>query len=212
MPGNSPGIFIIMKQQNVDINAVASILRKLYRARKEELDGKPYRPSKRFDDRDCWLKIAETVVKLEADPVDYIEAQFKFSKSIVLANTLHGMTAQKNWKRYKILKAKYTPEDTVNIPNYPLPQQADLSCLIADFWHDLDYQCGSHDLTRPEVCDTVLRMRLRYDPLVAMLLNPTTEFKKAFGEAAKQRIESDPHLYNAAVDMNLGEALDFLYE
>jgi hypothetical protein len=194
-----------------NIDAVAAILRKLYRVKREEVDGKPYRPSKRFDDKSCWLKIAETVLKLGADPVDYIEAQFRFSKSIVLANTLHGITAQKNWKRYRIVKEKYTPADEVNLPICPLPQQADLAGLIADFWHDLDYHCGSHDLTRPEVCATVIDMCFRFDPLVVMLLSPTNEFKRVFGEAAKQRLENEPHLYDAAQRMNLGEALDFIY-
>jgi hypothetical protein len=192
------------------IKHTAILLKKLFSIRKEERDNKPYTPHKRFDDASCWRKTAQVVLSLGADPEDYIEAQFRFAKSVVFANTLHSSVAQKRWRRYMVVKNM--KEDTgTQLPANPAPQQADLSGMLADFWHDLDYLCGSHDLTRRDVCAKVLDMRLRFDPLVVMLLGPTQEFKEVFGEAAKQRLEDEPHLRQAAIDLDLGEALDFLY-
>lgn len=194
-----------------ELSLLASQLKKIYKTRKEEKENKPYKPHKRFDDAATWIKIAKVVHKLNADPVDYIEAQFRFGKSLILANTLHGPVAQKRYRQYKVVCANKGPE-AVDIKDNPAPRQADLAGMIADFWHDLDYQCGSHDLTRQDVRDTVLSMYLRYDPLVAVLLCPTPEFKSTFGEAAKEQILDYPHLKAAAKEMNLGAALDYLYE
>lgn len=192
------------------IKNAASILRKLFRVRKEEHDNKPYTPHKRFDDAACWEKVAKVVLRLKADPEDYIEAQFRFCKSVVFANTLHGPIAQKRWRQYLAVKGS-DKKSSPPIPSDPAPWQADLAGKIADFWHDLDYLCGSHDLTRKDVCDTVLSMRLRFDPLVVMLLCPSEEFKKVFGEEAKLCLEENPHLRQAAQELDLGLAIDYLY-
>lgn len=190
---------------------MASKLRAIYRARKEERDNKPYKAHKRYDDSESWYRTAAVVLRMKADPIDYIEAQFRFCKSTLMANTLHGATAQKRYRRLLAIRSQ-TQEDTVEVKNNPMPRHADLAALIADFWHDLDYHCGSHNLTDKHVSDTILRMRLRYDPLVVMLLCPTPEFKEVFGEDAKARLDEAPHLKIAAREMNLGAALDYLYE
>lgn len=199
------------EDKDMELRTLAAQLKKIYKARKEEKENRPYKPNKRFDDAAAWLKTAKVVQQLKADPVDYIEAQFRFGKSLILANTLHGPVAQKRYRQYKVVCLR-KESDIVDLKENPAPRHADLAGMIADFWHDLDYQCGSHDLTRQDVRDTVLDMHLRYDPLVAMLMSPTPDFKKVFGDAAKEQLLQQPHLKAAAQEMNLGLALDYIYE
>lgn len=211
---NGIGLFLSTMNKEYDemeLRTLASQLKRIYKVRKEEKENRPYKPNKRFDDAATWLKTAKVVKQLNADPADYIEAQFRFGKSLILANTLHGPVAQKRYRQYKVVCMR---KDTgnVDLKENPAPRHADLAGMIADFWHDLDYHCGSHDLTREDVRATVLDMHLRYDPLVAMLLSPTPDFKKVFGEAAKEQLIETPHLRTAAQEMNLGLALDYLYE
>lgn len=200
-----------IKDEDIAVRHTAQQLRSIFRARKAERDKRPYTPHKRFDDAATWIRIAKVVIALGADPHDYIEAQFRFSKSVLLANTLHGPVAQKRYRQY-LAVWKEGHNSQVVLKNNPSTRHADLAGLIADFWHDLDYQCGSHDLTRRDVRDRVIDMRLRYDPLVVMLLSPDQEMKEVFGEGAKERLEQEPHLHVAAQEMGLGVSLEYILE
>lgn len=202
---------IDINKEDIAVRHMAQQLRSIFKARKAERDKRPYTPNKRFDDAAAWIRTAKVVIALGADPNDYIEAQFRFSKSVLLANTLHGQVAQKRYRQY-LAVWKDGHNSTVVLKNNPAPRHADLAGLIADFWQELDYYCGSHDLTRREVRDRVIGMRLRYDPLVVMLFSPDEEMKSVFGAGAKERLRQEPHLRVAAQEMNLGMALEYIDE
>lgn len=195
-----------------EIKNMAKQLKTLFVARKEEKDRRKYNPHKRFDTKQCWFENAKVVLSLGADPIDYIEAQFKFAKSTVFANTLHTETAKARYRKLLIIRQKKEGVEKISFPSNPAPRDAELTALIADELHLMEFRYGSSDLTKPEVSDKVLHMRVSHDPLVMLLLNPTEEFKKVFGQAAKDRLEDSPHLRLAAKTLGFSLALELIDE
>lgn len=195
-----------------EVKEMAKQLKVLFAARKEEKDKRKYTPHKRFDTKKCWYDTAEVVLRLGANPIDYIEAQFAFAKSTVFANTLHTETAKSRYRRFIVVKQKKEGIEKISFKANPAPREAELATLIADEIKMMDFRYGGHDLTKSEVSDKVLHMRISHDPLVMMLLNPTKRFTEAFGKAAKERLQEFPYLRKAAAELGFELALELIDE
>ena len=194
-----------------EIARMAKQLKIIFAARKEEKDKRPYKPHKRFDTKSCWWDTAKVVLQLDADPLDYIEAQFKFAKSTVFANTLHTEKAKARYRKLLAVRQHQRGEE-ISFKSNPVPREAELQELIADELHLLTFRYGSSDLTDPIVRSKVLSMHISHDPLIMMLLNPTPGFQEVFGEAAKERLEEYPHLRLAAAELGFNIALELIDE
>lgn len=191
------------KYDEADIEELADKLKFFFKMEKEKNEGRTYRPHKLLDDKKIWNRVAEVVLKLKADPEDYIHAQFLFSKTIVLANTLHGPVAQKRYTRYKFMH-NITENKTVSVKDEELQE------MLRDTIEDIRILCGSCDFSNEEVESKVLRMKLRYNPFILLLLNPSSKFLEELSEQAIEEMNKHPILVSAAKNLNMSLTIDLI--
>lgn len=191
------------KYDEADIEELADKLKFFFKMEKEKNEGRTYRPHKLLDDKKIWNRVAEVVLKLKADPEDYIHAQFLFSKTIVLANTLHGPVAQKRYTRYKFMH-NITESKTVSVKDEELQE------MLRDTIEDIRILCGSCDFSNEEVESKVLRMKLRYNPFILLLLNPSSKFLEELSEQAIEEMNKHPILVSAAKNLNMALTIDLI--
>lgn len=191
------------KYDEADIEELADKLKFFFKLEKEKNEGRVYRPHKLLDDKKIWNRVAEVVLKLKADPEDYIHAQFLFSKTIVLANTLHGPVAQKRYTKYKFMHN--IPEDnSVSI------KEEELQEMLRDTIEDIQSLCGSCNFSNEDVEEKVLRMRFRYNPFVLLLLNPSKKFLDELAKCAIEEMHKHPRLVSAAKNLNMSLTIDLI--
>lgn len=191
------------KYDEADIEELAGKLKFFFKMEKERNEGRTYRPHKLLDDKKIWNRVAEVVLKLKADPEDYIHAQFLFSKTIVLANTLHGPVAQKRYTRYKFMH-NISENKTVSVKDEELQE------MLRDTIEDIRLLCGSCDFSDEEVESKVLRMKLRYNPFILLLLNPSSKFLEELSEQAIEEMNKHPILVSAAKNLNMSLTIDLI--
>ena len=169
----------------------------------------------------AWLKTAETVLKLNTSPEEYMAAQFKTAKATLFPNMLYGANAVKRYKQYCVQQRR-TVQDTVELPQEALeqaynasqerPAAAELRTLMTDTYAALKAYCHSQDITMPDVREQVLKMHLFFDPVCMMLMSPTSEFKQVFGLRAKLELQKNPTMRQAAMDAGFDIAVEYIEE
>lgn len=198
-----------MTAEEVQLRNYASRLKTIFMMRKADVENRPYRPYKKFDDINVWLRVAKVVLELKADPEDYIDAQFKLSKSVVFANSLHGPSAKNKYKQYAAMCLRTSGTQAIMAENTSL-KAVELGELIADMWHDLDLSCGTHDMTNKNVIKHITDKKLRYDPFAVLLVCPIDEYKRLYGDEARDILTEHPYLRTAAENLNLGMSIKFI--
>lgn len=185
---------------------LARQLKDAFRRKKAARDRKPYRPHKRFDDNACWMRTAKLVARLNANPEDFIEAQFRLSKSTVFANTLHGATAEKRYKQFVALSSGLRADklDDLQLDHAVTPGKADLAGRMANAMSVLQAAVGSTNPLLPEVKQYILSTPWMFDPLVIMLLaGQDADYQREFGKDARDMLMNSPYLRAAAEEMSL---------
>lgn len=188
------------EEKELTINDLAGKLKEAFKDATAKKYGKPYRPHKRYDSLDAWRKTAEVVYALHADPVDYIAAQFKLSKTRVFANTLHGQVAQSRYKQYAL---RY---DLVKLKNAPGEEDSPVSVSKYEIHDRILYTYGQlmnlykkTDVYDPVVIQAAAEDPARFDPLAMMLLGGAhTTYQKLFKVRAAEILAEDPCLARAA--------------
>lgn len=196
-----------MQREDAATINLAKRLRELYSEEKQKRTGKKYTPCKRYDYMDAWIRTAKVVQKLNAKPEDYIEAQFRFSRSAVFANTLHGPTAV---KRYEKLKA-ITQSDQSELVGVS-PGHMEIINRIADLVSALVYAVESTNIKNPDVKKFVLDPMSDVDPVAAYLLFSTEDedVKNSFRDKVKSKLKESPYLHRAIEE--LGYNIDIAYD
>lgn len=187
-------------EKELIINDLAGKLKEAYRDATLKKYGKPYRPSARFDSKDAWKKTAEVVYSLHANPDDYIDAQFKLSKTRVFANTLHGKVAQDRYKRYAYV------HDLNKLDNKPGGADSPVSISQREVQDRILFTytqlCGLYkktDVYDPVVIQAASEDPAMFDPLAMMLLGGAhSTYQKLFKVRAAEILTEDPCLARAA--------------
>lgn len=196
------------EDKELTINDLAGKLKEAFRDATAKKYGKPYRPHKRYDSLDAWRKTAEVVYALHANPYDYIDAQFKLSKTRVFANTLHGQVAQTRYKQYAFRN------DLKKMDNAPGGKDTPASVSENDIRDRILFTYGQlvglykkTDVYDPVVIQAATEDPARFDPLAMMLLGGAhTTYQRLFKVRAAEILTEDPCLARAA--KNLGYDVD----
>lgn len=184
------------REEVVLIN-LANSLRKIFAAEKSKRMGYKYNPHKRYDDRKSWIETAKVVQKLNAKPEDYIEAQFRFNKSTVFANTLHGPNAIKNYKRFQSIMGY-----DENIPSGSSPGQIEVIGKISDLIGSLNYAVESTDIKDPDVKKFLLDPYSDVDPIAAYILfYEDCDIKEHFRDKVEKKLVESPYLCRAIEEL-----------
>lgn len=188
-----------MSEETADISVeeMSTLLRKLYARHKQIRERKPYRPHKRHDGDTHWKKTAELVLRLKADPEDFMDAQFNMRFGPVFANTLWTPTAEKAYKSYKFAVANKNPgRETSGVIELKQRRAGVLSMV--------HHHTGKRDAETVDVIAEFLANPYMYDPLLVMLMvgdNP--DIKEKYNQAAVEDIRENPYLRTAAKKLNL---------
>lgn len=196
--------------KELTIETLAAQLKKAYHLAVSAREGKPYKPSKRFDTADVWTRTAEVVYKIHANPNDYIAAQFAYSKSRVFANTLHGTVAQKRYKQYALQYDLKRLDNAEGQEENPVTAgQREIADRMAYTMLQLSKLINKTNVYDPEVIQFIVTDPGRFDPLAIMLMGSKVEqYVKLFKLRAKEILLESPCLINAAE--NLGYNLNYI--
>lgn len=192
--------------ENTHLAYLAKQLKDAFRKKKSARDRKPYKPHKRFDDHACWLRTAKLVSKLRANPEDFIEAQFRFSKSTVFANTLHGATAEKRYVQLVAMTSGVSADkiDKIDLTTAVTPGKADLAGRIASALAVLKSAVGTSNFLHPAAKQYILSTPWMFDALTVMIMaGQDPDYKRQFREAALHALVVSPYLRLAAEEMSL---------
>lgn len=192
--------------ENTHLAYLAKQLKDAFRKKKSERDRKPYKPHKRFDDKACWLRTAKLVSRLKANPEDFIEAQFRFSKSTVFANTLHGPTAEKRYVQFVSMTSGISADkiDEMDLATVVTPGKADLAGRMANAMAVLESAVGTSNFLHPAAKQYILSTPWMFDALIVMIMaGQDPEYQRQFGEEARQMLTASPYLRTAAEEMSL---------
>lgn len=169
-------------------------------------------------DRPIWLRAAKLAKRLKATPENFVTSQFEGAKGHLFINALSGPSAEyryNNWYRYKT--NAYAREYDETQKDMPVTHGVDIDLMdlqgrIMSTYDSLDYYCGGTNLTDPVIARKALDIKLHWDPIIMMLLNPTPTFKEAFGERAKQQLDDSPGLRSAIQKLGFEMVLEYLDE
>lgn len=192
--------------ENTHLAYLAKQLKDAFRKKKSERDRKPYKPHKRFDDHACWLKTAKLVSRLKANPEDFIEAQFRFSKSTVFANTLHGPTAEKRYVQLVAMTSGIAADkiDEMDLATAVTPGKADLAGRMANAMAVLESAVQTSNFLHPAAKNYIMAAPWMFDALTVMIMaGQDPDYQKQFGAEARQMLIANPYLRTAAEEMSL---------
>lgn len=196
-----------MKQQEAliyddNLEELARTLANEYASRKRKKLGEKYRPS--IFKPEVWIPIAKAVSKIEADASEYIQAQFEIGRYPIFPTMLLGDNARKKYERWM----------EIHNPNKKPKEELKKDDLIARLQHtisQLSFYFKVDSIDSYEIEQKVLTMADIWDPLAMMILHPSSEFKKAFGEGAKEILEENPQLKEVVSDLGFGLVIDYIY-
>lgn len=200
----------MISNEDAELAKIARELRSAFIAQKEKLSNKKYRPNKRFESVDCWLKTAKVVKRLKAVPEEYIRAQFMYSLGTVFANTLHGPVAQ---NRYK----DFAQSNRINTSSSDETSDTTLSADTALFIESihqtediLKEKFGPHfKLTKDSITEFPVKSEIlstwwRFDPVVIMAFaGKDPDYRKKFILSASKELVESPYLIRAAASLGL---------
>ena len=186
-------------------------IRAHYLRRKADALGSAYKPSARHMKHEYWVNAAKQCIRLEADPMDYVDAAFCHSgqKSGPFPNTLAGAAAERWYREYSksltsrgiraavLIDGEITQVEDVSMVN--LATALD-TIRVTMFNRSGDLK----DLKSPENIRT-LRMRVipLWSPGRALLGFPDPQVMEDFGQAAYVHFTTHPGEVKAARQLKL---------
>lgn len=178
-----------------------------FKVQKELTDGRPYRPSKRYEDNGTWLRVAKVLRKYNASAKDYMTAQFSdpFTSFNIFANTLHGPKAIQRYlteRRFALAAAHVVgqTEETTTCSIAALEIAAALKrqdiIRRQQFPHCdwLDFDAMEFVLTRPQIFDSLCMILLNWESVF---------YRELFLEDARKVINDSPSWKEAIRDKGL---------
>lgn len=164
---------------------------------------------------DTWKPVARVVIKLNADPKEYIQANFKYRKEkYILINTLHSSRSQNCYRKAMMFSVSGCTDNTDSLTEETeeyTPAQLDILSRIADLKYLLSANKYAPDLQDYKSRKYILsRVRGFIDPLAAMILSPDDEMFSVYGKDAINILNSNPKLKEAMISLDLRAALMYI--
>lgn len=198
-----------LDKSNIELAAIARELKSAFASQYERVNKRPYKPNKRFDTLDCWLKVAKVVQHLKAVPEEYIRAQFMYALGTVFANTLHGPVAQDRYKKF-IRTTGASPVVTNTDTILTSGEVSMFSNCIQQAESILQEQFGpTFRLTEESIKDKVIKREIldswwRFNPVVIMAFaGKDIEYREKFLLSAANELVESPYLIRAAASLGL---------
>lgn len=210
MHGVSRVIVLIMyTREDAELATIAKELRTAFASHKERLSNRPYKPNKRFESAECWLKVAKVVQHLRAVPEEYIRAQFMYSLGTVFANTLHGPVAQERYKKYirttgasKLVESRGTELNSGDVAIFSSYIQQVEDILKEQFGPA--FKLTEESIKTPAVKSEILGCWWRFSPVVIMAFaKDDADYRQKFLLSASKEIVESPYLIKAAASLGL---------
>ena len=198
--------------EDVRLNQLAKELQDTFARWKESRDKRPYKPHPRTKKLDTWLKIARTVRRLNANPDDFVAAQFHSIPGTIFANHLLGQNAVSRYESYI---------QRFGVPNVH-KQQVDSSSVAVDkivFTQMQEstrlskilgksFQLNKETIKDPKVKKAILDYSWLCNPLYVLMQDPTDEeLRDTFLLDALNELEEDPSLRAGYAALNYDTSL-----
>lgn len=166
--------------------------------------GRPYSGGK-YASVDAWIPFARHVLKLRADPVEYVRAVWHGSTSTPFVSSSFGPHADRKWR---MCYGTTVPEGsglTATAGNV-LKRICSLKYLLLSTGYPDDMR---DDRTREFVLS---RLPGVIDPLAAVILAPDDDVWETYGNAAAREVLSDSLILPAIKSLDLGLAAAYIEE
>lgn len=204
-----------MEPDLADIDLINKLKTAFIRERSKKYSNAKYsRQDAKLNDVRSWDKVLSTIKRIKADPEDYIIAQFRYSKSIPLLNTLHGPKAIERYKQLNYaagnagmtkvndtapdvsestlsVAAKALVERLIYLQTYLAWQKIDPDNMIAVVNYLTDIPPGI------------------IDPVAAVIQYPVAPVKDYYGESAIEEYEDDPGIKRAMLELGFDAILPY---
>lgn len=188
---------------NEDTQQLIRDLKDQFAVEYEKRVGRPYKGNKRSDTQEHWLKTAQLVQQLKADPITFIKAQFYYTKGTVFVNALHGNYAKKTYEKYYYSNVGIMPKPE-DVKSSMLPGKIDLLRRFEHTMFLLQKYAGTEDVTDIRAVSYILDHPWMFDAVGVLLLadNEIPEFFPVFLADAYQVLSSNRQLCEAARDLD----------